>query len=96
MLTIQQIQDKLLAYYAQPISGQDKVYEVLGFAEWSDYHNIYEEIWTPQFKSRIYILQNPYSTLEQAFVHGVQVGWLDGFDSGYNNALEDMNNGIIV
>lgn len=95
-MNVQQIQDRLLAYYAQSASGQEEVYKILGFAEWSDYHAMYEEIWTPQFRYRIYMLQNSHSTLEQAFCSGFQGGWINGHDDGYNAALEDMQNGIAV
>lgn len=94
-MNIQQIQDKLLAWYAQN-RGDEEVYTLLGFAEWSDYHAVYDDIWTPEFRYQLYILHNPYSTMEQAFVRGLQVGWMDGFDDGYNSALEDLNNGIAV
>ena len=94
-MNIRQIQDKLLAYHAQSTSKQE-VYEVLGFKQWSDYHAIYEQIWTPQFRYRIYMLGNPDSTLEQAFCRAFLIGWKDGFDDGYNAALEDMQKGTHV
>lgn len=94
-MNIPQLQDKLLAWYAQGRT-EDETYQFLGFAEWDDYHAVYKDIWTPEFRYRLYILHNPYATLEQAFVRGVQVGWMDGFDSGYDAALEDLNNGISI
>ena len=96
MLNILQIQDKLLAYYAQGAVDEREVYQILGFAEWSDYHAVYDQIWTPEFRYRLYIVNNPHSTMEQAFLRGVQVGWMDGFDSGYNEALEDLADGTAV
>lgn len=93
---IQQLQDKLLAYYAQGCLDNQEVYQMLGFAEWGDYHAVYNDIWTPEFRYRLYLLGNPYSTLEQAFVRGIKVGWMDGFDSGYDAALEDLGKGIAI
>lgn len=96
-MNILQIQDKLLAYYAQGgVEQSAEIYALLGFAEWSDYHAVYNDIWTPEFRYRLYILHNPHSTLEQAFLRGVQVGWMDGFDNGYDEALGDMHNGVAV
>ena len=93
---IQQLQDKLLAYYAQNCPDEREMYVVLGFANWDDYHAVYNDIWTPEFRYRLYMLKNPYSTVEQAFLAGWQVGWLNAFDSGYDSALEDIENGIAV
>lgn len=93
---IAQLQDRLLAYYSQGAVAEQEVYALLGFAEWSDYHAVYNDIWTPEFRYRLYMLGNPHSTLEQAFLAGIRIGWMDGFDSGYNAALEDLDNGIAV
>lgn len=95
-MNIQQLQDKLLAWYAQGCPDEQEVYVLLGFADWSDYHAVYNQIWTPEFRYRLYILHNPDSTMEQAFIRGVQIGWMDGFDSGYDGALEDLDNGVAV
>lgn len=95
-MNIQQLQDKLIAYHAQGAVDEREVYQILGFAEWDEYAVVYDQIWTPEFRYRLYILHNPHSTLEQAFLRGVQVGWMDGFDSGYDSALEDLNNGVAV
>ena len=89
-MNIQQIQDRLLAIYAQGTEGE--LYQLL----FEDYHAVYNEIWTPEFRYRMYILDNPHSTMEQAFLRGVRVGWMDGFDSGYDEALGDMHNGVAV
>jgi hypothetical protein len=93
---IQQLQDKLLAYHAQGCPTEQEVYQMLGFAEWDDYHAVYNDIWTPEFRYRLYMLGNPHSTLEQAFLAGVRIGWMDGFDEGYNAALEDLDEGVAV
>ena len=95
-MNIQQLQDKLLAYHAQGAVDEREVYQILGFAEWDEYAVVYDQIWTPEFRYRLYILNNPHSTMEQAFLRGVQVGWMDGFDSGYNEALEDLADGTAV
>ena len=93
---IAQLQDKLLAYYAQGCPDEQELYHMLGFAEWDDYHAVYKDIWTSEFRYRLYIVSNPHTTMEQAFLKGVQVGWMDGFDEGYNAALEDLDNGVAV
>ncbi len=93
-MNIAQIQDKLLAIYAQGTEGE--LYQLLGFPTFNAYMKSFKDIWTPEFRYRLYMLHNPHSTLEQAFVRGVQVGWMDGFDDGYNAALEDLENGIVV
>lgn len=95
-MNIQQLQDKLLAYYAQDQLDDREVYQILGFANWDDYHALFDQIWTPEFRYRLYILHNPDTTMEQAFIRGVQIGWMDGFDSGYDSALEDLDNGVAV
>ncbi len=94
-MNIPQIQDKILTYSAQG-STDEEIYKILGFAEWDDYQTAYKDIWTPEFRYRLYILHNPHSTMEQAFLRGVQLGWYDGFDDGYNAALEDLENGTSV
>lgn len=95
-MNIQQIQEELLAYYAKGCPDTQEVYDLLGFAEWDAYHAVYKQIWTREFRYRLYMLGNPQSTLEQAFLAGIRVGWFDGFDEGYDTALEDLNNGIAV
>ena len=95
-MNIQQLQDKLLAYYAQNCLGEREIYDVLGFAKWDDYHAVYDQIWTPQFRYRLYILHNPHSTIEQTFLKAWGSGCLEGFDLGYNAALDDIQNGIAL
>jgi hypothetical protein len=94
-MDIVKLQDKLLAWYAQGHTDEE-TYQFLGFAEWSDYHAVYNDVWTPEFRYRLYLLHNPCSTMEQAFVRGIQVGWMDGFDVGYDSALEDLDGGVSV
>lgn len=95
-MNITQLQDKLLAYYAQDIVDEKEVYQILGFTEWDEYAVLYDQIWTSEFRYRLYVLKNPHSTLEQAFLAGWKSGWIGGFDSGYNSALEDLGSGVTV